>query len=141
MLAVALTLSLLAQDVAQAPAGPLGLVDGDRDVSRWMSEPVETSPGVHSVWWWSFFYGAGMSDGMDRAAFRYEVRCADGQLRQAHFETYAGDRLLGGHAQDQPWHTPVDRWADPQVMARVCQGVQPTVTVDSAAAAAVHFRR
>lgn len=141
MLAVALTLSLLAQDVAQAPDGPLGLIGGNRDVSMWTSEPVEISPGVWSVWWRTFMYGAGMSDGMDRAASRFEVHCADNRLRQARHELYAGDRLLSGYDQSQPLHDPVDRWADPQVLARVCGGSIPQVNVPNAAAAAMHFRR
>lgn len=141
MLAVALTLSLLAQGPAQAVDGPLGLVNGGADVSVWLGQPYEVSPGVQRVWWWQFVNPPSRSDGMNRHAFQFEVHCAANQIRQMRFELYADDRLLSGSDQSQPLHEPIPQWSDPHIMSRVCGGVQPQVTAPNAAAAAAHFRR
>lgn len=131
-----------AQDASgQAPTGPLHLVGGTDEVSDWTTDPVEVQPGVWRVWWWKLFHPAPFSDGMDRAASGYEVHCAAGELRQVRQELYVGDRLMRGWDQTQPLHHPVGAWADPQVMARVCGGQRPTVSVADVDAAVSHFRR
>lgn len=126
---------------AQIAVGPLGLVSGDAEVSRWVSSPRDRGDGTTAIWWVIFFGTPSESDGMDRAAFAYHVDCATDRLSQRRYELHAGDRLLRAIQQDQPWHEPVARWADPEVIAHACGRATPTVVVPDADAASRHFGR
>lgn len=126
---------------AQIAVGPLGLVSGDAEVSRWVSSPQDRGDGTTAIWWVTFFGTPSESDGMDRAAFAYHVDCATDRLSQRRYELHAGGRLLRATDQDQPWHAPVAAWADAEVVAYACGRATPTVVVPDADAASRHFGR
>lgn len=132
--------SLTSPAAAQIATGPLGLVDGARDVSAWVSAPVEAEPGVTRLWWVALFHPTAASDGLDRSFGLYEVRCDRGDLRRIRYELHAGDRVLSAYDEDLPWRTPVERWADPQVVAHACGASTPTVFVPDVATAATYFQ-
>lgn len=126
---------------AQIAVGPLGLVSGDAEVSRWVSSPQDRGDGTTAIWWVTFFGTPSESDGMDRAAFAYHVDCATDRLSQRRYELHAGGRLLRSTDQDQPWHAPVAAWADAEVITYACGRATPTVVVPDADAASRHFGR
>jgi len=139
-LAVGLTL-IASPAAAQIAVGQLGLVEGGPESSAWVANPAPTDDGTVLLWWVNFFHPPAESDGLDRAAFLYEVDCDGGRLRRRAHELYAGERLLRANHQDLPWHEPVARWAESEVIAHACGRVVPTVLAPDADAASRHFRR
>lgn len=126
---------------ARADNRNLGLAEGIPGVAGWISQPTEIAPQVWQAWWWHITDPGTLSDGMNRAAFLFEIDCQQRVLRQRGYEFYADTRLLRRADQDQPPHTADKGRVSQMVLARVCDGERPEMTAATVDEAASHFRR
>lgn len=128
-------------DAPRAPAEPLGLLDGNAEVSSWIGATDRTGNGTIRVWVWLFTPSPVVEGAIQGVAFHDEIDCATGRFRQIGHEIYRNGTFERGYAVSQDFREPAPQLREATLIPYVCSGRTPEIRVANPAEAQRYFRR